>query len=277
MPRKRSFINSNPGSNDDFESDIFKSFNSNESEKESEKSDEDDINFDGEEDDESDDNLLVNSDSEDANQDGDDIESRIPSKQGGDDSDDEEDDDDVPEAISFSSSKQSAMEQMKKAIKLIGDIKQNTKLKRKKLDEKYKEQKRKKLEDLSKNRLPEEFLADLSDVKESNKLSSGENHEKTKKSKKVKFKVKNLNSEDEDVGSLADTEEDFHETKEDFIPLESEDRLGGVEVVSLPEDINSNLPVSKDVINFKDQWLYGKSLRRESAKSRILKRKARLT
>lgn len=53
----------------------------------------------------------------------------------------EEDDDEVPEAVSFSSSREAALQQMKTALQQIGQNKQKLKDKRRQIDEQFKIQK----------------------------------------------------------------------------------------------------------------------------------------
>lgn len=53
----------------------------------------------------------------------------------------EEDDDEVPEAVSFSSGREAALQQMKTALQQIGQNKQKLKDKRRQIDEQFKIQK----------------------------------------------------------------------------------------------------------------------------------------
>lgn len=111
----------------------------------------------------------------------------------------EEDDDEVPEAVSFSSGREAALQQMKTALQQIGQNKQKLKDKRRQIDEQFKIQKQKKLEALAKKRLSEDFFDDLPDsVPKSNVLKRKAAKEEESKQEK--------NSEDEE--SFADTEED---------------------------------------------------------------------
>ncbi|XP_069121212.1 uncharacterized protein [Argopecten irradians] len=129
---------------------------------------------------------------------------------------DESDEDDAPETVSFQSGKENALRKMRQVMKQIDSEKSALKTKRRMLDEQYKEQKKRKLEKLSKSKLPEDFFNDLPEKTSSEKS-------KTSKNKRVSSIA------DEEEGSLADTEEDFDVSKEDFIPLEN-NRLSGIEV-----------------------------------------------
>uniref|UniRef100_K1S0Y7 Protein rogdi n=1 Tax=Magallana gigas TaxID=29159 RepID=K1S0Y7_MAGGI len=157
----------------------------------------------------------------------------------------EEDDDEVPEAVSFSSGREAALQQMKTALQQIGQNKQKLKDKRRQIDEQFKIQKQKKLEALAKKRLSEDFFDDLPDsVPKSNVLKRKAAKEEESKQEK--------NSEDEE--SFADTEEDF-DVGDDFIPLDN--RLGGVCVEKIKETKKKVLSSIEKAKLFKQQRLYG--------------------
>ncbi|XP_033763138.1 bud site selection protein 21-like [Pecten maximus] len=157
-------------------------------------------------------NLLVESDEE---YDGDIVGATI--ERTGMDHMEDSDGDDAPETVSFQSGKDNALQKMKQVMKQIDTEKIALKTKRRQLDQQYKEQKKRKLEKLSKSKLPEDFFNDLPE-----KLSDV----KSKSSSKNK-RVSSI--ADEEEGSLADTEEDFDVSKNDFIPLDN-NRLSGIEV-----------------------------------------------
>ncbi|XP_052717472.1 uncharacterized protein LOC128189763 [Crassostrea angulata] len=167
----------------------------------------------------------------------------------------EEDDDEVPEAVSFSSGREAALQQMKTALQQIGQNKQKLKDKRRQIDEQFKIQKQKKLEALAKKRLSEDFFDDLPDsVPKSNVLKRKAAKEEESKQEK--------NSEDEE--SFADTEEDF-DVGDDFIPLDN--RLGGVCVEKIKETKKKVLSSIEKAKLFKQQRLYGGKIPRMTSKS----------
>lgn len=179
------------------------------------------------------------------------------------------DEDDAPENVSFKTGRQAAIQQMRESIRLINEEKIKVREKRRKIDEKFKEQKKRKIENLKRARLPDDFLEDLPD-KLPTKIKVSETEEK-----------KDLNSDglekgsslDEDEGSFADTEDDF-EHNEDFIPLNS-DRFGGVEVQPLKEYQKKTVSLALTAAEFKSKHLYGSRIPRESTKAKMAKQEKR--
>ncbi|XP_061163105.1 nucleoplasmin-like protein ANO39 [Saccostrea echinata] len=205
-----------------------------------------------------------------SDEDGEDISLNIRSRTQDDESEEEEagseEDDEVPEAVSFSSGRKAALQEMKTALQQIGQNKQKVKDKRRQLNEQFKLQKQKKLEDLAKKKLSEDFFDDLPEAipKENNLKRKAVNTDHSKQAK---------DSEDEE--SFADTEEDF-EINDDFIPLE--ERLGGVTVEKVKENEKKIMSSVEQARQFKQQRLYGGKIPRMTNDSLIAlkgKRRAR--
>ncbi|XP_060074125.1 nucleolar protein 7-like [Ylistrum balloti] len=130
---------------------------------------------------------------------------------------DSDQDDDAPETVSFQSGKENAIQKMRQVMKQIDTEKIALKTKRRQLDQQYKDQKKRKLEKLSKSKLPEDFFDDLPEKMSNVKKSTSSTNKKVRK------------IADEEEASLADTEEDFGVSNEDFIPFDN-NRLDGFEV-----------------------------------------------
>ncbi|OWF43076.1 bud site selection protein 21-like [Mizuhopecten yessoensis] len=179
--------------------------------------------------------LLVESDEE---YDEDNVATKVKTTDIAYDNEEDSDQDDAPEAVSFQSGKENAIQRMRQVMKQIDTEKMTLKNKRRHLDQQYKDQKKKKLEELSKRKLPEDFFDDLpeetNDVK--SKLSS--------KKKKVSSVA------DEEEGSLADTEEDFQVSKQDFISFDN-NRLSGVEVSTIQNHKQKTMSSRCKAANFR--------------------------
>ncbi|XP_056001304.1 uncharacterized protein LOC125664807 [Ostrea edulis] len=164
-------------------------------------------------------------------------------------------DDDVPEAMSFSSGRETALHQMKTALQQIGRNKEKMKEKRRQINEQNKLQKQKKLEALAKKKLSADFFDDLPDViPNSNNL----------KRKAVHTNDSQPARDSEDEESFADTEED-QDVNDDFIPLE--ERLGGVSVEKVKETKKKVLTSVEQALQFKQQKLYGGKIPRMTSDS----------
>ncbi|XP_063408504.1 uncharacterized protein LOC134692070 isoform X2 [Mytilus trossulus] len=175
------------------------------------------------------------------------------------------DEDDAPEDVSFKTGKQTALQQMRDAIKNINAEKIKTKEKRRKIDEQFKEQKKRKMEELKNARLPEDFLEGIAE-----KLPSRKNTTTEKTNSKSDIIERASLQEDEDEGSFADTEDDFDHNP-DFIPFESS-RSDGVEVQHIKEYQKKTTSLALTAAEFKYRQLYGSRIHRESSKSKMAKR-----
>lgn len=178
------------------------------------------------------------------------------------------DDDDAPEDVSFKTGKQTALQQMRVAIKHINEEKIKVKEKRRKIDQQFKEQKKRKMEEMKNARLSDDFLEELGDKSKKTKTTD---------KKHVKLDVIDRSSlqDDEDEGSFADTEDDLDENR-DFIPFET-DRCGGVDVQTIKQYGKKTVSMALTAAEFKYRRLYGSNTQRESTRSKmakIAKRKA---
>lgn len=179
-----------------------------------------------------------------------------------------DDDDDAPEDVSFQTGKQTALQQMRDAIKHINEEKIRVKEKRRKIDQQFKEQKKRKMEEMKNVRLSDDFLEELGDKAKKTK---------TTEKKHVKSDVIERSSlqDDEDEGSFADTEDDLDQNQ-DFIPFET-DRCGGVDVQTIKQYRKKTVSMTLTAAEFKYRRLYGSNIQRESTRSKmakIAKRKA---
>lgn len=169
---------------------------------------------------------------------------------------DDSDEDAAPEAVSFTSGKESALQRMRQVMHQIDSEKIAIKLKRRHIDQQFKEQKRKKLEDLSRKKLPKDFFSDLPD------------ETVTLKSRSKNQKVGSV--EDEEEGSLADTEEEFAiDHRQDVIPLEDNRLNPGVEAVTVQSHRQKTKSSTVKAHDFRNVRL--NQAPRESTKSKFAK------
>ncbi|KAK3105110.1 hypothetical protein FSP39_017456 [Pinctada imbricata] len=182
----------------------------------------------------------------------------------------DDDDDDIPESVSFRDSRNDAINRIKTALKEIGAQKGRVKEKRRKLDQQYKEQKKRKLEDLEKEKLSEEFLEDLPDfdTREKSQHDGREatNHSVSRGKKDTVDSLEERLSFEDDEESFADTEDDFDDSgPADFIPLDQDRLQGGVEAETLKKNKKKTLSSLEKAREFKQQALYGSRIKRETS------------
>ncbi|XP_041377804.1 bud site selection protein 21-like [Gigantopelta aegis] len=170
-----------------------------------------------------------------------------------------EESDDVPDEITFSQSRESALTQINRVMQQIRNDNSQKKTKRKQQDMIFKQQKKKKLENFVAQKLPDDFLDSLPSVLE----------EKLKKDEKAA--PRELDKESD----VTDSETEDVQHNEDFIPLE---RLQGIEVVSLRHDKPKHKTLAQSAAEFRQSRLYGGKIPREDFQhicSRIEKRRVR--
>lgn len=163
------------------------------------------------------------------------------------------DSDDAPEDVSFTVGRESALSRVRGAISQVTAERKKAKEKRRKHNEEYLLQKKRKLDTLAKSKLSDDILMGIA--------SKHPVQQSIKKSNNAMPEVDHPNSEEEDEG-------DADDESQDFIPLEQQ----GFKVVSLKEDVKK-VPTS-----FKQQMLFGDRVHRESVQSysaKAVKRKAR--
>ncbi|XP_064642944.1 U3 small nucleolar RNA-associated protein NOL7-like [Lineus longissimus] len=172
-------------------------------------------------------------------------------------------DDDAPEAVSFTSGRQSALTAMKSAMEQIQKDKISTKDKRRKQDEQYKKQKEEKLALLAKRKLPEDLLASVSASRQKIDLEG-----KKKKMKKERKQVEVV-EEPEFQSDLDSEQEGFRSAEDDnFIPLGRS--VSGFQVVSVKE-VSKAKSLSQDAKNFRQNKLFGSRVPRESVQAKMAK------
>ncbi|XP_067659199.1 U3 small nucleolar RNA-associated protein NOL7-like [Haliotis asinina] len=252
MPRGRRALIQRPESDDEFETPAFRDIGKDDQTKETEESD-------------SEADLVEAGGSSEEGSSDDEEELELADDDG---ANDEDDSDAAPEDVGFSESRATALSQMKQAMTQMKKEKLQLKAKRKQRDEKFKEQKRIKLEALS--RLPDEILDSLPEkLNEERKVA--EKGKKKKGEKKHKAK-----KEDPDKKKHVTV---FEET-EDYIPLETGfiDSETGIKAMPL-KDLRKRMAISQSAANFRNSRLYGDHRRRESTQAylaKLEKRKARL-
>ncbi|XP_071111133.1 U3 small nucleolar RNA-associated protein NOL7-like [Haliotis cracherodii] len=162
---------------------------------------------------------------------------------------DEDDSDAAPEDVGFSETRATALSQMRQAMTQIKEEKLQLKTKRKQRDEKFKEQKRIKLEAVS--RLPDEILNSLP--------------EKLSEEKKETDKEKKKHEDKNRVTIPLSKQSTVFEETEDYLPLKTGfvDSETGIKAMPL-KDLRKRMAISQSAANFRNSRLYGDHRRRES-------------
>ncbi|XP_064611506.1 uncharacterized protein LOC135475508 [Liolophura sinensis] len=186
-------------------------------------------------------------------------------EEGDDVADESSDEDAPPQSVSFAKSKESALEKIRDAMKQINDEERHKKEKRRLLNQKNIESKRRKLDALAKARLSDEILAEIPSKIEKVPRVSGEE------------RLGNLDcSRGGHSPSGSDVEEEV-EISEDFIPL-GYDRFSGIAVMTEKQASSKKMSLAQSAQEFRQKSLYSNRIQRESTKQKIskqLKRKAR--
>ncbi|XP_046338331.2 bud site selection protein 21-like [Haliotis rufescens] len=178
---------------------------------------------------------------------------------------DEDDSDAAPEDVGFSETRATALSQMRQAMTQIKEEKLQLKAKRKQRDEKFKEQKRIKLEAVS--RLPDEILNSLPEKLSEEKKETDKGKQKKKEKKKHEGKKQDL--------SIKKQSTVFEET-EDYLPLKTGfvDSETGIKAMPL-KDLRKRMAISQSAANFRNSRLYGDHRRRESTQAYLAKMEKR--
>lgn len=174
------------------------------------------------------------------------------------------DSDAEPEAVKFSDSRKNVLDRVRTAIRQLERDRQQLKAKRQKKDTVYKEQKRLKLEKLTK--LPEDVLeaAVASCPATDRKQSSSKPSEPAA----VDTRTDNARLPDDEYTGT----EDVGAAAEDFIPLDSNTGIRAVAVTQLSKKTST----TQNAIEFHHQRSYNPQIQRDSAssfKTRSAKRK----
>ncbi|XP_048257263.1 uncharacterized protein LOC124119415 [Haliotis rufescens] len=180
---------------------------------------------------------------------------------------DEDDRDAAPEDVGFSETRATALSQMRQAITQIKEEKLQLKANRKQRDEKFREQKRIKLEAVS--RLPDEILNSLPEKLSEEKKETDKGKQKKKEKKKHEGK-----KQDHCIKKQSTV---FEET-EDYLPLKTGFVASETGIKAMPlKDLRKRMAISQSAANFRNSRLYGDHRRRESnvflplALSRVLR------
>lgn len=184
----------------------------------------------------------------------------------------EDSDDEAPDDVGFHESRESVLTQLRSALRQVDADKQKKKNKRKLLDAQFREQKAKKQQELVNSKLPDDFLESIDDVipkkikKPDVKKSQVKEKKKGSESQKT---IGNGDSEEED------RTEDTHISKhnEDYIAFT--DRASGVQVADMRHIKSQSHSIAQVALDFRQNRLYGKCVKRESNQQRLAKAEKR--
>nr|XP_054768776.1 clumping factor B-like [Lytechinus pictus] len=185
------------------------------------------------------------------------------------DDDDDDDDDDAPQDVSFSTSRQEALDSISQALQQTKKLEERAKEKRRNRDKFLKLQKERKKISLGQSRLPEDFLSEVARIPDSQPpLPSVTTQAQQNPQRDSHHKVFD-----------SDGEMDFDEG-DDFLPLSADEpkMVEGFEVHAISRQKRAPPPKSDMALDFLQQQMYGGQIKRESAlkhKAKLLKRQGK--
>lgn len=170
------------------------------------------------------------------------------------------DSDAEPEAVTFVDSRKNVLDRVRTAIRQIERDRQQLKAKRQKKDTVYKEQKRLKLEKLT--RLPEDVLEAVSS---NSSREQKQRNVRTKPSKPAAVDTENEEAKATDDNNIGT--KNTNSEAEDYIPLDSN---AGIKAVTVNQ-LSKATSTTQSAIEFRRQRSHNPQIRRESASSFMAK------